>query len=162
MSKHPFSPHRRLFLLSAGALLVSGCAGMRPGYETPSLLLDSFRTLPSDSLSPRFLIGLRVVNPNPTPLPLRGMSYNVELEGRRLITGVASDLKTVPAYGEQLIEVQAGIDLINGLRLFNDLLGQTQRDTFRYTLKARMDTGGLSRFLTLEEAGEISLAGMRR
>jgi LEA14-like dessication related protein len=90
------------------------------------------------------------------------MSYNVEFEGYRVITGVAGNLATVPAYGESLIEVQAGIDLISGLRLFNDLLQDPQRDRFRYNLRARLDTGGISRFLVLEESGELSLASLQR
>jgi hypothetical protein len=153
---------RRLFLATAAALFLGGCAGVRPGYERPSLMLDSFRAIPSEGMTPRFALGLRVVNPNPTPLPLRGMSYNVEFEGYRVITGVAGNLETVPAYGESLIEVEAGVDLISGLRLFNDLLQDPQRDRFRFNLRARLDTGGISRFLVLEESGELSLAPLRR
>jgi LEA14-like dessication related protein len=155
-------PARRLFLVAAGALLLGGCAGMRPGYERPSVTLSSFRILPSEGLMPRFALGLRVVNPNPTPLPLRGMSYNVAFEGHPLLTGVAGNLETVPAYGESMIEVQTGVDLISGLRLFNDLLNDPQRDRLRFLLRARLDTGGLTRFLTLEEAGELSLAAFQR
>jgi hypothetical protein len=153
---------RRLFLATAAAMVLGGCAGVRPGYERPSLLLESFQAIPSEGMTPRFAIGLRVVNPNPTPLPLKGMSYNVEFEGYRVITGVAGNLETVPAYGESLIEVQAGVDLISGLRLFNDLLQDPQRDRFRYNLRARLDTGGISRFLVLEESGELSLASLQR
>lgn len=153
---------RRLVLATGAALFLGGCAGMRPGYERPSLMLDSFRALPSEGMTPRFALGLRVVNPNPTSLPLRGMSYNVEIEGHRIINGVAGNLETVPAYGESVIELQAGVDLISGLRLINDLLQDTRREQFRYNLKARLDTGGLSRFLVLEEAGQLSLASLRR
>jgi len=154
--------HRRLFLATAAALFLGGCAGVRPGYERPSLMLDSFRAIPSEGMAPRFALGLRVVNPNPTPLPLRGMSYNVEFEGYRVITGVAGNLETVPAYGESLIEVQAGVDLISGLRLFNKLLQDPQRDRLRFNLHARLDTGGIRRFLVLEESGELSLAALQR
>lgn len=153
---------RRLILAAAAAMTLGGCAGIRPGYERPSLTLDSFRAIPSEGMTPRFGLGLRVVNPNPAPLPLRGMSYNVAIEGHRIITGVAGDLETVPAYGESVIELQAGIDLISGLRLINDLLQDTRRENVRYNLKARLDTGGLSRFLVLEEAGQLSLASLRR
>ncbi len=154
--------HRRLFLATAAALFLGGCAGVRPGYERPSLMLDSFRAIPSEGMAPRFALGLRVVNPNPTPLPLRGLSYHVEFEGFRVITGVAGNLETVPAYGESLIEVQAGVDLISGLRLFNNLLQDPQRDRLRYSLRARLDTGGIRRFLVLEESGELSLAALQR
>ncbi len=153
---------RRLVLATAAATFVGGCAGIRPGYERPSLMLDSFRALPSDGMTPRFALGLRVVNPNPAPLPLRGISYNIEIEGHRIINGVAGNLEAVPAYGESVIEIQAGVDLISGLRLINDLVQDPRREYFRYGLKARLDTGGLSRFLVLEEAGQLSLVSLRR
>jgi LEA14-like dessication related protein len=152
---------RRLVLAAAATFLLGGCAGWRPGYEQPSLSLTSLRMVPSDGIAPRFALGLRVVNPNPSPLPLRGMSYNIDIEGQRLITGVAGNLETVPAWGESNIEVLAGIDLLGGLRLFNELIGDPQRDRLRFNLRARLDTGGLTRFLTLEEQGELSLAGLR-
>ncbi len=155
-------PARRLFLATAGSLLLSGCAGLRPGYERPSITLNAFRMVPSEGLAPRFALGLRVINPNPTPLPLRGLSYHVDLEGHSLLTGVAGNLETVPAYGESLIEVQTGVDLISGLRLFSDLLRDPGRDRLQYRVRARLDTGGLTRFLTLEEAGELSLAPSQR
>lgn len=153
---------RRWLLISAMAGLVSGCAGLPKPLETPSIMLDSFRLLPSEGMTPRFAIGLRVINPNPTPLPLRGVSYSAGLEGRRLLSGVAGDLRTVPAYGEELIELQAGLDLLSGLQFLSDLLNQTQREAFSFNVQARLDTGGRMGFLTLDETGEISLAGLRR
>ena len=154
---------RREALAAIGVLALTGCAGL-PGGEVqePSVMLSSFRMLPSEGLSPRFLIGLRVVNPNRFPLDLRGLSYDVELEGRRLLTGVAGDLARIPAYGESEIELQAGVDLLSGLRLFNDLLADPRRERVDYTFRARLDVGGLRRVMTLEEKGQLSLVSGSR
>ncbi|MEY6433960.1 LEA type 2 family protein [Thioalkalicoccus limnaeus] len=153
---------RRWFLAGMAAVLVAGCASLRSDYEPPAVMLDSFRLLPSEGLAPRFALGLRVVNPNPAPLPLTGLSYDVALAGQRLITGVARDLKTVPAFGESTVELQAGVDLISGVLLFQQILATSPSDEIDYRLRARLSTGGLTRLLTLEESGTLSLANWRR
>lgn len=154
---------RRRALLAMAGLILAGCAGIRSeDFEPPRLSLSSFRMLPSDGIAPRFLIGLRVINPNRTSLNLRGLSYDVELEGHRFLSGVAGNLARVPAYGESDIEVQAGLDLMSGLRLFNDLLNDPQRDRFRFNLRARLDLGALHPILTLEESGDLRLSPVAR
>ncbi|MCG5495588.1 LEA type 2 family protein [Ectothiorhodospira variabilis] len=151
---------RRRLLLASGALLLSGCAAMRSDFETPSVSLESFRVVPNQGVTPRFALGLRVVNPNPASLPLRGMSYAVDFEGHQLITGVASDLETIPAFGESRFEVEAGLDLINSLRLLNDLMARADRDHLNYKVRARLDAGGFSRLITMEETGQIPISAL--
>ncbi len=152
------NPMRRRSLLALAAIVAAGCAGIRPEeFEPPRMMLSSFRMVPSDGVTPRFLIGLRIVNPNRTALNLRGLSYDVELEGHRFLSGVAGNLASVPAYGESEIEVQAGLDLFSGLRLFNDLINDPQRDHFKFVLRARLDLGALHPILSLEESGDLRL-----
>lgn len=148
---------RRRALLALGALFLGACATTRPGFEEPTVMLSSFRMLPSEQLAPRFLIGLRVINPNSTPLNLRGLSYNVDLEGHRLLTGVAGNLAKIPPYAESEIELQAGTDLLSGLRFINELINDPARERFAYTFHARLDVAGMVRPLNLEEKGELSL-----
>ncbi|SFM42242.1 LEA14-like dessication related protein [Ectothiorhodospira mobilis] len=155
------TPSRRAFLAAAAALILSGCAALQTTLEQPSVSLESVRVIPGQGMAPRFAFGLRVVNPNPVSLPLKGMSYTMDLEGHRLLNGVARDLETVPAYGESRFEVEAGVDLLGGLKLFNDLLRQTRGDTLDYTVRARLDAGGLGRVLTVEDRGELPLSDLR-
>lgn len=151
-------PKRRRLALALVPLLLTACATMRPGYEEPSVQLSDFRMLPADGLVPRFLIGLRVINPNNSPLDLRGLSYDVEIEGHKLITGVAGQLSRIPAYGESEIELRAGVDMLGGARILSQLLSDSGRETMRYRLRTRLDVGGQLRPLTLEDVGELRLA----
>lgn len=151
---------RRRVLIALGGLTLAACSGIRGGpFEAPTVTLDSFRLLPSEGLSPRFLIGLRVINPNPVAIDLRGISYDVELEGQRLLTGVAGNLARVPPYAESEIELQAGVNLLGSIRLLNDLLTDASRDRLAYVFRARLDVAGLPQRLTLEETGELTLVG---
>lgn len=148
---------RRYALLVLGALVIGGCSSRREsGYETPSVLLTSIGLMPSDGRAPRVAIGLRVINPNRTPLKMRGLSYTVELEGQRMLTGVTSRLADVPPYSESEIEVNSAIDLLSSARFFNQLVSDATRDRMRYNLRARLDVDGMLLPLTLDESGELT------
>ena len=133
---------------------------MRPGYETPTVTVSSFRSLPSEGGMPAFEIGLRVVNPNREPLELVGAAYTISLEGRELIKGVANDLPVIEAYGEGEFKLTATANLLAGARLVSDLL-RSEKDSFGYELEAKLDVGLLRPAIRVRDAGEITL-GTRR
>ena len=96
--------------------------------------------MPASGLEQRFAIGLRVGNPNGLALNLVGMSYSVELEGFQVVSGVSNDIPSIPAYGEGMINVEASISLLDGMRLLNTLLSQPQSE-LNYKIGAKLDTG---------------------
>lgn len=145
----------RFFLFALLLLLLSSCATLSPDFEQPSVSVSSFRMLPSNSVVPRFEIGLHVVNPNRTALRLLGMAYNVELEGHRILTGVASDLPVIAAYGEGDVLLQASPDLFSSISLFTDLMNQP-RETFKFNFAARLDVGKFLPKIKVEKTGEIN------
>ena len=129
---------------------------MRPGYEGPTVTINSFRTVPSDAGLPNFEIGLRVVNPNSIALPLRGVSYAVRLNDRELITGVSSDLPVIDAYGQGDVVLTATPNLFAGIRFITDLMNQSSGDV-SYELEARLDVGRLFPDIRVTDRGSISL-----
>ena len=141
-----------LFLL----LLLSSCAGLQPSLDPPVVNLTSFRLLPSKGMAPSFEIGLHVLNPNRTPLPLRGVSYKVKIEGHQLLSGVANDLPVIAGYGEGDLLLLAKADLFSGLRLLSDLMAEP-RDSFSYEFEAKLDIGSMLPSIRIKETGDIQL-----
>lgn len=140
-------------------LLVSilpACIMLQPGFETPEVRVTSFKVLPSESIAPQFEIGLHVINPNRAALKLEGLSYSVELEGRRVLSGVKSDLPIIEGYDEGDVVLQATADLINSLGLLTDLMNRP-RETVTYDLNAKLDVGALMPSIRINKSGEISL-----
>ncbi len=140
---------------------MSGCAGLEPGFETPTVGVSSFRILPSKGVAPRFEIGLHIVNPNRTELKLEGLVYSVTLEGHKVLTGVANDLPVIEAYGEGDVVLIATADLLNSIALFATLL-QSQQENFDYELDAKLDIGSFRPRIHVVKKGEISLQGAAR
>jgi hypothetical protein len=147
-------------LLFALLLLLAGCGAMRPGYETPTVTVSSFRSLPAEGGMPSFEIGLRVVNPNREPLELVGAAYTVSLEGRDLIKGVANELPVIDGYGEGTFKLTAAADLLAGARFIADLM-RSEKDSVRYELEAKLDVGGLRPSIRVRDTGEITLWSAR-
>lgn len=136
---------------------VAACASLVPRYEKPHVNISSFTLDPkSTGLAPQFNIGLHIVNPNRTTLPLVGMSYSVEIEGHRILSGAEADLPRIEAYGSADITIQASPDLFGSARLLNQLLtGQEQQ--LDYLFKAKLDVGTLMPYITIKEQGSFGL-----
>ena len=152
---------RRCSLIAVLAVLLAGCAGMGPGYDTPTVTLSSFKALPSEGGLPAFEIGLRVINPNPEPLELRGIAYTIRLDGHELIKGVGNELPVIDGYGEGEFKLTAAANLFGGIRLITDLMRSGgNKDTFSYEFEAKLDIGAFRPAIRIRDADEISLGGM--
>ncbi len=148
---------RNYFFAGLLILLLTGCATLRPDFEEPVVSVTSFRVIPSNSVVPKFEIGLHVINPNRTALELAGIAYTISLEGHKVLTGVSNKLPVIDAYGEGDVQLQATPDLMNSIGLFADLMRQP-RQSFRYDLVAKLDVGGWLPRILVEKTGEISIS----
>jgi LEA14-like dessication related protein len=144
-----------LILFCLWVCMGAGCTSLRQGFEKPSVSITSFKPLTSQSLTPRFEIGLRVVNPNATKLSLRGMSYKVFLNDYEVVEGAANELPEVPAYGEEEFKVTATVGLIEGIRFVNDLM-QNATGQVAYRLQTKLDIGAMEPAIRIEKTGTFS------
>ena len=117
---------RSAAMLVAFAML-SGCIGMRPGFETPTVTVKSVRALPSQGALPDFEIVLHVLNPNNESLKLSGVSYTVSLGGHDVVKGVGNDLPVIEGYGAADLTLTASANLFAGIGLLRDMMS-TQGD----------------------------------
>ncbi len=138
-----------------GFLVLSGCASLSPDYQQPQIELISFAPVKSQGFEQRFLIGLRIVNPNARGLRVRGLVYQLRLNGRRVVSGVSGNIPEVPAYGDVAIELEAGASLIGGARFIYDLV-QEGKESIDYELEARLDLGTFVPSVKVVETGQVS------
>ena len=137
-------------------LVLAGCATLSPEVDPPKVTLDSFRSLPAEGGSPRFEIRLRVVNPNKQSLDIAGISYSVELLGRELITGVSNEVPLIEGYSEEVVTLEAGLQLFQLVRLLTSL-GTSSTEALAYRFSAKIDFNGFVPTQRIEETGEIRL-----
>jgi LEA14-like dessication related protein len=140
-------------------LIASGCATLNPQFETPIVNIATIKPLASDSLSPKFEIGLRVVNPNRSELKLHGVACSLEIEGYDLLTGVSNNLPAIDGYSEATVTLTATASLMKSVQLFADIMNK-KRDVLAYKMNAKLDLGGLYPNVHVEEKGEFSLSSL--
>lgn len=135
--------------------LGTGCATLKTPLENPTVNVTSFKLLSMEGYTPKFEIGLRVVNPNAVKLSLKGMSYKIFLNEHEVMQGAANDLPVVPAYGEAQFKVTATVGLVEGMRFVNDMLKNAGAKV-AYRVQANLDLGTLYPMIKLEESGKFS------
>ena len=91
------SCHIRNLTLGACAAVLAGCASTGALIETPQVSLRDVEVTEVDLKSQTFVLSFDVNNPNPFPLPVRSISYGVQLDGYRFASGETQGDFTVPA-----------------------------------------------------------------
>ena len=151
---------RSTIAMIAVAVLLAGCAGLRPGWETPTVTVKSVRAVASQGMLPEFEIDLHIVNPNREALKLAGVSYTVSLEGHELVKGVGNNLPVIEGYGEGDITLNASADLLAGVGLVREMMS-SRKETLSYSFEAKLDPGALRPSIRVKDSGEVSLSGAR-
>lgn len=120
--------------------------------------MESLKVLPSESAVPRFEIKLRVANPNTGALDIAGVSYSLELLDRELLHGVTSDVPQIEGYGEEVITLEASVQMFQVLRMLAGLTNTAVDKPLAYRFSAKIDFNGFTPTQRIEEVGEISLS----
>jgi hypothetical protein len=151
----------RWFCLLGLAYLLAACASITPEFDPPKVNLESFRALPSEGGAPRFELKLRIANPNTQSLDIAGISYSVDVLDRELISGVTNEVPLIEGYAEEVVTLEAGLQLFQLLRLITGLAGE-QVSNLDYRFRAKIDFKGFMPTQRIEESGTIDLSGAAR
>lgn len=98
--------------LALAACLLSACASTGPLISSPGVSLRDVQMTDIDLSGQVFLLHFDVTNPNPFPLPVKAVSYGVELDGYRFATGRSEGDFTVPAQGDGEFAISVELNLL--------------------------------------------------
>ena len=149
---------RILSLLLTLGLLVSlgGCSSLlSDDFRDPEVRLLKVDVVKAKLLEQKFVLRFRIDNPNDISLPIRGLNYNVKLNGVLLAEGQSDKSFTVPARGHQTFEVPVRTNLWRHLkRIVNSL--EDPDEPISYQLQGEVKTGLMfGRSVHLQRNGEI-------
>jgi len=108
-------------------------------------------------LEQRYQVSLRVKNPNAFELPVRGIDFRLDINGQTFADGVSSQSIDVPAYGENVIELEVSSNLFQVFHQFQSLQ-ESQSPGFEYRISGSMATGVYGQKLPFDFSGELLLS----
>jgi len=150
-------PERGFRALCAGLILaVAGCASTA-NLEPPRLSVVSMKMQSADLFSQRLRVRMRVMNPNDRELPVKGITYSIEVDEAELANGASSAPFVVPAMGEAEFDVDLTANLAPTVLKF--LKGGGSRpEKLDYRLVGKVSlASGLVRNIPFDERGSVDL-----
>ncbi|MCL7462078.1 LEA type 2 family protein [Pseudomonas sp. NW5] len=142
-----------VLLLAIG--LLPGCSLLRHTLEAPEVRLVDIELVRARLLEQQFLLHFRADNPNNVRLPIRGLSYTVYLEDKKLAHGDASQHFSIPAHGSSEFTVPVHSNLWRHLRTLMRRLEDPEQP-LRYRLEGEVRTGLFGSRFSLQRSGEVT------
>lgn len=113
---------------------LSGCASNGALINPPTVNLTSVELANLSFRQQTFLLGFDVQNPNPFPLPVRSVRYNLRLDGESFAGGQTQSDFSVPANGDDAFVISVDLDILSTATQLASLLQGGVRDQVRYDL----------------------------
>ena len=137
------------------AVMLGGCALFVPKLQAPTLAIVNVELLKSDLWEQRLKVRMRVQNPNDRTLPIKGLSYTIEVSEQSFASGVSGASFVVPAKGEAEFDMNVTTNMAG--TLFK-LLSRGDASRVDYKISGKVSLSeGLLRTVPFEQRGTFKL-----
>ncbi|WP_188981233.1 LEA type 2 family protein [Pseudomonas matsuisoli] len=149
----------RMVLCCGLLATLAGCSSwFRTDFEDPDVRLKDVEIVKARLLEQEMLLTFHIDNPNSIAIPVRGLEYDIQLNGVPLAKGESSTWFKVPAYGSKDFQVPINTNLWQHMKYIAKLL-ETPDKPIAYQLRGEVKTGFffgmLGRDVHLLRNGEI-------
>lgn len=152
----------RILLAALVMAVLPACSTLGPQIEAPRLSVVDVGMMSADIFSQQFRVRMRVQNPNDREIPVRGIDYELFLQGDSFAEGVSNQPFVVPALGEQEFDMTVRTNFVSSIgRLLSRLEGRegTQVD---YTITGRVAVDlPFVRSIPFRDSGTVDLGTLR-
>jgi LEA14-like dessication related protein len=128
-----------------------------PKFETPKLSIVNVELQKSDVWEQRMKVRMRVANPNDRPIPVKGLTVALEVQGQELAHGVSGASFNVPALGEAEFDMNMTANMAGALlKLLGS--GKQMGDAVDYRVIGKLSlSAGFMRSIPFEDRGTFRL-----
>jgi len=92
-------------------VLLSACTGIPSHFEKPQVNLAGLQVAELGLLEQKFIVSLRVTNPNDISVPIDGLNLKLDVNGQPFATGVSNEKVTLPKLGETVVKMHITTNL---------------------------------------------------
>lgn len=136
--------------------LATGCANLS-GDMPVSVNVSDLRMGSAGVFEQQYFVKLRIQNPTDRDLAVKGVAFDLELNGKAFARGTSGQAVVVPRFGSALVDAEMLSTLTGVLRQLNTVAaGGEGRKSFDYRIQGRLyrSTGGTVAF---SDQGELQL-----
>ncbi len=147
-----------LFVLALGAC--SSVNALRQIVDPPKVSLADVKLVSAGLLEQRYRLSLRVQNPNGVAIPVSGLDYRVELGGSEFARGVSASSFSLPANGEDLVEIDVSTNLLDSARQVYALIKSGDKSVdYNLSGNVKVDLPFVNS-LPFSRSGQVDLTGI--
>ena len=146
----------RLLLIALLATALGACAALAP-RDPLNVQVAGIQPLQGEGLELRLMVKLRLQNPNEGAIDYNGVALDLEINGRRLASGVSDQRGTVPRFGESVLSVPVTISAFSAARQALGLAENAGLEGVPYVLQGKL-AGGLFGTQRFVERGTFDLS----
>ena len=130
----------KTFLLLCCALTLTACSFFGGYQESPRVSLVSIKPLEMGLLEQRYGLQLRIMNPNDEAIPMKGLSYSIDINGHEFAYGVSRQPVTIPPFSEALLNVEVVSNLLNVMQQLQQMSDE-ESNNLSYRLSGKISLG---------------------
>jgi LEA14-like dessication related protein len=128
--------HTRIFAVALLSLLALACEAFpgRGRVRVPDVSVSNVTSGTMQGFESTVRIDLRISNPNPFPLQIDGLRFQLDLNGRRFARGQTDQVVEIPRLGDASVslDVRTGLgDMLRQIPAVNDT-------DFKYTIEGEL------------------------
>lgn len=141
-------------LLTLAVLSLSGCAYMTKDSLPPRVHVLGLQLQEAQLLEQRYLLKIRIQNPNDFKLDIDGMDFTVEMNGERFAQGVSNQAVSVPGFGEAITDISVSSSIMTLMRQLSGT--NINSDDMKYRISGRVKLKGLPLSVSFENEGSLA------
>lgn len=145
----------KIFQLLCCTVTLSACSLFGGYQETPHVSLVGIQPIEMGLLEQRYGLQLRILNPNDKEIPVKGLSYSIEINGHEFAYGVSRQPVTIPPFSEALLDVEVVSNLLNVMQQFQEISGEN-RNSLKYRLRGKISLAKSLARLPFNVEGELT------
>jgi LEA14-like dessication related protein len=144
--------------VAVSSLVLADCAALQV-RDPLNVTVAGIEPIQGEGMEVRFLMNLRMQNPNDTPFEYNGVALELKVSGKTFATGVSNVGGSVPRFAEILIPVPVTVSAFSMVAQALEMIRGDHNGPISYEMKGKLNLSDSST-ARFRSKGELPLPAM--